>query len=144
MTPELNELCVAAAQAVGGGVLAVDILEDPQRGYLVNEVNHTMEFHTLAPVTGVDIPGIMVDYTLALAHGQVQAPTRRIPFPLPAFSPQPQLVPVQCQSRVRYDTYLIPACADHQSPAQTISIMRNLILDIHSRYPIIFYNGLQI
>jgi [lysine-biosynthesis-protein LysW]--L-2-aminoadipate ligase len=41
VTPELNAVCKAAAEAVGGGVLAVDILEDPQRGYLVNEVNHT-------------------------------------------------------------------------------------------------------
>jgi [lysine-biosynthesis-protein LysW]--L-2-aminoadipate ligase len=71
VTPELNALCVAAAQAVGGGVLAVDVLEDPQRGYLVNEVNHTMEFHTLAPVTGVDIAGLVIDHTLAVAKGGV-------------------------------------------------------------------------
>ena len=38
-----------AAQAVGGGVLAVDVIEDPERGLLVNEVNHTMEFHTVQP-----------------------------------------------------------------------------------------------
>jgi len=67
ITPELNELCVAAAHAVGGGVLAVDVLEDTHRGYLVNEVNHTMEFHTLGPVTGVDIAGVIVDYTLKTA-----------------------------------------------------------------------------
>jgi [lysine-biosynthesis-protein LysW]--L-2-aminoadipate ligase len=66
ITPEINELCVSAARAVGGGVLAVDILEDPDRGFLVNEVNHTMEFHTLAPVTGVNIPGIIVDFTIAV------------------------------------------------------------------------------
>ena len=30
VTPELNDLCVAAAHAVGGGVLAMDVLEDPQ------------------------------------------------------------------------------------------------------------------
>ncbi len=71
VTPELNELCVNAARAVGGGVLAIDVLEDPQRGFLVNEVNHTMEFHTLAPMTGVDVPGIMVDYTLAIAAGKI-------------------------------------------------------------------------
>jgi len=80
VTPELNELCVSAARAVGGGVLAVDVLEDPDRGFLVNEVNHTMEFHTLAPVTGVDIPGIIIDYTIAvgkqgISQEQVPAPT---------------------------------------------------------------------
>lgn len=74
VTPELNALCVAAAQAVGGGVLAVDVLEDPQRGYLVNEINHTSEFHTLAPTTGVDIAGLIVEYTVAVAEGQIHPP----------------------------------------------------------------------
>jgi len=58
VTPELHDICQAAARAVGGGVLAIDVLEDAQRGYLVNEVNHTMEFHTTVPTTGVDIPGL--------------------------------------------------------------------------------------
>ena len=73
VTPELNDLCVAAARAVGGGVLAIDVLEDPHRGFLVNEVNHTMEFHTLAPMTGVDVPGIMVDYAVAVANGKISS-----------------------------------------------------------------------
>jgi len=71
VTPELNDLCVAAAHSVGGGVLAIDVLEDPNRGYLVNEINHTMEFHSLAPMTGVDVPGIMVDYAIAVASGKI-------------------------------------------------------------------------
>ena len=81
ITPELNDLCVRTAQAVGGGVLAIDVLEDPQRGYLVNEVNHTMEFHTLAPMTGIDVPGIIVDYALSVATGQIipQLPTLNPP-----------------------------------------------------------------
>jgi [lysine-biosynthesis-protein LysW]--L-2-aminoadipate ligase len=81
VTPELNDLCVAAARAVGGGVLAIDVLEDPHRGYLVNEINHTMEFHTLAPQTGVDVPGIMVDYALAVAEGRIipQSPSPVVP-----------------------------------------------------------------
>jgi [lysine-biosynthesis-protein LysW]---L-2-aminoadipate ligase len=69
ITPELNEICVAAARAVGGGILAVDVLEDPDRGFLVNEINHTMEFHTLAPTTNVDIAGIIVDYTISVGTG---------------------------------------------------------------------------
>jgi len=72
VTDELNDLCLRAANAVGGGVLAVDILEDPQRGFLVNEVNHTMEFHTLAPVTGVDIGGLIVDYAISVACRDVE------------------------------------------------------------------------
>jgi [lysine-biosynthesis-protein LysW]--L-2-aminoadipate ligase len=81
ITPEMNELCVAAARAVGGGVLAVDVLEDPDRGFLVNEVNHTMEFHTLGPVTGVDIPGIIVDYTLSV--GKQGIPSQPLPNATP-------------------------------------------------------------
>ncbi len=75
VTPELNQLCVKAARAVGGGVLAVDVLEDPNRGLLVNEVNHTMEFHTLVPATGVDIAGVIVDYTIACRRRPDQTPT---------------------------------------------------------------------
>ena len=63
---EIDEISLAAAQAVGGGVMAMDILEDPERGYLVNEVNHTMEFHSTVPLTGVDIPGMIVDYAVQL------------------------------------------------------------------------------
>ena len=44
VTPEIDRLCQQAAQAVGGGVLALDLLEHPERGLLVNEINHTMEF----------------------------------------------------------------------------------------------------
>ncbi len=68
VTPEIDRLSLAAADAVGGGAIAVDILEDPQRGYLVNEVNHTMEFHSTVPLTGVDIPGMLVDYGLQVAE----------------------------------------------------------------------------
>jgi len=53
---DLVSLCRRAAEAVGGGLLAVDILEDPQRGYLVGEINHTMEFRNSSGPTGVDIP----------------------------------------------------------------------------------------
>ena len=67
VTAEIEELSLAAARAVGGGVLAIDILEDPQRGLLVNEVNHTMEFHSTVPLTGVDIPGMIVDFAIQIA-----------------------------------------------------------------------------
>jgi [lysine-biosynthesis-protein LysW]--L-2-aminoadipate ligase len=76
ITEELNAVCVAAARAVGGGVLAVDVLEDSTRGFLVNEVNHTMEFHSSAPATGVDIPGKVIDYTLSVARGEAAASGR--------------------------------------------------------------------
>jgi len=68
VTPELNRICVDAAQAVGGGVLAVDVLEDPDRGFLINEVNYTMEFRNSIAPTGVDIPDRIVDYLLQVAR----------------------------------------------------------------------------
>jgi [lysine-biosynthesis-protein LysW]--L-2-aminoadipate ligase len=62
ITPEIHDLCLRASRAVGGGVLAVDLVEHPQRGLVVNEINHTMEFHTAQPISGVDIAGEIVSY----------------------------------------------------------------------------------
>jgi len=71
VTSELNSLCVRAAQAVGGGILAIDVLEDPQRGLLINEINATMEFRNSIAPTGVDIPHAMLDYVLSDAQEEV-------------------------------------------------------------------------
>ena len=49
-------------------MLAIDVLEDPERGFLVNEVNHTMEFRNSIHTTGVDIPARVVDYVLAVGR----------------------------------------------------------------------------
>jgi [lysine-biosynthesis-protein LysW]--L-2-aminoadipate ligase len=68
ITPELERLCARAAQAVGGGILAVDVLEDPRRGLLVNEINATMEFRNSIAPTGVDIPNAMLDFVLSSAQ----------------------------------------------------------------------------
>ncbi len=64
VTPELDDLCQRAAQAVGGGIVAVDVLEDTERGLLVNEVNHTMEFRNSSAPTGVDIAAEVVSFAL--------------------------------------------------------------------------------
>lgn len=61
---ELTRTALAAALAVGGGVVAVDLLES-ERGLLVNEVNHTMEFRNSVGTTGVDIPAKVVEYALS-------------------------------------------------------------------------------
>jgi [lysine-biosynthesis-protein LysW]---L-2-aminoadipate ligase len=68
ITPEIDAICRRAAEAVGGGVLAVDLLEDPERGFLVNEVNHTMEFRNSIHTTGVDIPAHVAAYVVAVAR----------------------------------------------------------------------------
>jgi [lysine-biosynthesis-protein LysW]---L-2-aminoadipate ligase len=72
VTPELDALCRAAARAVGGGMLAVDVLES-EAGLLVGEVNDTMEFRNSIDTTGVDIPARVVDYVLAVARQGVAA-----------------------------------------------------------------------
>lgn len=67
VTPELDDLCVRAARAVGGGVVAIDVLEGPD-GLLVNEVNYTMEFRNSIDTTGVDIPAKVVDHVVGVAR----------------------------------------------------------------------------
>jgi len=72
VTDELNNLCVRAAKAVGGGVVAIDVFENPAGGLWVNEVNYTMEFRNSIAPTGVDIPAKIVDYVLDVAEGRVK------------------------------------------------------------------------
>ena len=72
LTPELIKISRDAAIAVGGGLLAVDIIEHPEHGYQVNEINHTMEFHTAAPTTGVDIPRLIVEYLMKVARREIE------------------------------------------------------------------------
>src|SRR5688572_1594662 len=67
ITSEIESLCLDVAQAMGGGVLAIDLIEHSERGFLVNEVNHTMEFHTMQPLSGVDVAGEIVEYAMNLA-----------------------------------------------------------------------------
>ncbi len=75
VTPELDELCVRAAQAVGGGILAIDVLEDAERGFLVNEINATMEFRNSIAPTGVDIPDEMLAYVVQQTLGTRFSPS---------------------------------------------------------------------
>jgi len=70
ITPELDELSRAAAAAVGGGVVAIDVLERQSGELLVNEVNYTMEFRNSIDTTGVDIPARVVDYVLRVGRGE--------------------------------------------------------------------------
>ena len=72
VTPELNDLCVRAARSVGGGVVAVDVLEAPE-GLLVNEVNYTMEFRNSIDTTGVNIPARIVDFVLEVGRKAEQS-----------------------------------------------------------------------
>jgi len=65
VTPELEEIALRASEAVGGGILGVDMMEDGDRGIVVHEVNNTVEFKGLARVSQTDIPKAMIQYALA-------------------------------------------------------------------------------
>jgi len=65
ITSEIESLCLDVAEAMGGGILAIDLIEHSERGFLVNEVNHTMEFHTMQPLSGIDIAGEIVEYAIS-------------------------------------------------------------------------------
>ena len=74
VTGALNDLCVRAAGAVGGGIVAVDVFETKEGELLVNEVNYTMEFRNSIEPTGVDIPARIVDYVVDVGAGRVVVP----------------------------------------------------------------------
>ncbi len=63
VTDDIKEISLQAANAVGGGIIAVDLFETDE-GLLVNEVNHTMEFKSSFAATNIDIPKIVVDYVI--------------------------------------------------------------------------------
>jgi [lysine-biosynthesis-protein LysW]--L-2-aminoadipate ligase len=69
VTEELHRLSLAAANAVGGGVLAIDLFES-ERGMLVNEVNYTMEFRNSIDTTGVDIPARIIDFVIEVGTAE--------------------------------------------------------------------------
>src|SRR5207245_3464884 len=48
VTKELDDVCVKASKAVGGGILGIDVMEDEKHGLVVHEINNTVEFKGLA------------------------------------------------------------------------------------------------
>ncbi len=67
LTPEIRDIAARAAAAMRGDAVAIDLLECPRRGLLVNEINHSMEFRNSITTTGVDIPGLLVRQVIAAA-----------------------------------------------------------------------------
>ncbi len=64
ITDELRELAIKAGDVLGGGVLGIDILESPDKGLLVNEVNGVVEFRNTVLVTGYDLPSKIISETV--------------------------------------------------------------------------------
>jgi [lysine-biosynthesis-protein LysW]--L-2-aminoadipate ligase len=69
------ELVERASEAVGGGLLGVDLMEVGTDGdeYTVHEVNHTVEFKALNDATDVDVPARVVDWLEAKAGTEAEA-----------------------------------------------------------------------
>ena len=63
-----HELVAEASDAVGGGLLGIDLMETGEdedgnpTGYTVHEVNHTVEFKALNDAVEADVPGQVVDW----------------------------------------------------------------------------------
>ena len=53
------------AKAVGGEFVGVDLVEGGD-GLLVHEVNNMTEFKNTIPATGIDIPGMVIDYPISV------------------------------------------------------------------------------
>ena len=64
ITNEIEELCLNASKAVGGGILGIDLMEDKTRGLVVHEVNNTVEFKGLVKVAEKNIPKEMIDFAI--------------------------------------------------------------------------------
>lgn len=64
VTNELEDICLRATNALNGQIVGVDLMESNNEGLVVHEVNNTTEFKNTVRVTGVDIPGLMIDYAL--------------------------------------------------------------------------------
>lgn len=69
ITDEIFKISVDAANAVGGGVVAIDIFETDS-GLMVNEVNYTMEYKNSIDITGVNIPGKIADFVIETGKNQ--------------------------------------------------------------------------
>ena len=68
ITKELEDICIRATNAVGGNIVGVDLMESKEDGLVVHEINNTTEFKNTVRVTGVDVPGLMIDYALKMSN----------------------------------------------------------------------------
>jgi [lysine-biosynthesis-protein LysW]---L-2-aminoadipate ligase len=65
ITKEIDDISVRAAKAVEGRFVGVDLMESKE-GLVCHEVNNTTEFKNSVPATGIDIPGLAVEYLASL------------------------------------------------------------------------------
>ncbi|MEK7177934.1 MAG: RimK family alpha-L-glutamate ligase, partial [Patescibacteria group bacterium] len=67
VTKEISDISRKASNAVGGGILSMDIFETDD-GMQINEINHTTEFKNSEKPTGVSISGAIVDHCIKVAR----------------------------------------------------------------------------
>ena len=63
---EITDLVRRASDAVGGGLLGIDLMET-EDGYTIHEINHTVEYKALADVVDMNIVSEVVDWLEAKA-----------------------------------------------------------------------------
>ncbi len=64
ITNEIEDLCIKASKAVGGGILGIDLMEDKNKGLVVHEVNNTVEFKGLVKVAEKNIPKEIINFAI--------------------------------------------------------------------------------
>lgn len=64
LSEEALDLAIRAGDAVGGGVLGVDLMEDKDGTLYVSEVNGIVEFRNTVRVSSVDLPRLIIETTL--------------------------------------------------------------------------------
>ncbi|MEM1606014.1 MAG: lysine biosynthesis protein LysX [Fervidicoccaceae archaeon] len=65
---ELEEIAIKTAKAIGGEFMGIDVFEDPERGYIVNEVNAVPEFKNTVRVTGYKVHVKVIEYIKQVAR----------------------------------------------------------------------------
>ena len=63
ISKEITDISIKASDAVGGGILSMDIFETDD-GLQINEINHTTEFKNSEKPTNTSISGAIVDYCI--------------------------------------------------------------------------------
>lgn len=64
ISKELDDICLRSTKPFGRGIYGVDLMESERDGLLVHEVNNTTEFKNVLAQSGVDIPGLIIDFLL--------------------------------------------------------------------------------
>lgn len=65
ITQEMEEMCIKAKNAVQGDIVGIDLMESEEKGLVIHEVNNTTEYKNTVKVCQVDIPSLIIDYTLS-------------------------------------------------------------------------------